>query len=29
MFNQELGDTLEFFEKALSDHRPGVFAVKI
>ena len=29
VFNQKPGDTFEFFEKALSDHMPGVFAVKI
>jgi hypothetical protein len=29
VLNQELGDTLELFEKALSDHTSSVFAVKI
>src|SRR3990172_4545147 len=29
VFNQELGDTFEFFEKASSDRRSCVFAVKI
>ncbi len=29
MFNQEFGDTFEFFKKASGDHRPSLFAVKI
>ena len=28
VFNQELGDTFELFEKALSDHWPSVLAVE-
>ena len=29
MFNQEPGDTFQFLEKTLSDHRASLFAVKI
>lgn len=29
VFNQKLGNTFEFFEKASGDHRSGLFAVKI
>ena len=29
MFNQELGDTFKFIEKAFSDHGASLFAVEI